>query len=75
MIVRQLKQISRAAEIVQPTTSVQIVRDPNDNPIVECAVEGKADMIVSLDKDLLALKSYEGIPVLHIADLLATLGL
>lgn len=74
MIVRQLKQISRAAEIVQPTTSVQIVRDPNDNPIVECAVEGKADMIVSLDKDLLALKAYEGIPVLHIADLLATLG-
>lgn len=74
MIVRQLKQISRAADIIQPTTSLQVVRDPKDNPIVECAVDGKADMLVSIDKDLLALKVYDNIPILHVADLLATLG-
>lgn len=74
MIVRQLKQICRAADIIQPTTSLQVVRDPKDNPIVECAVDGKADMLVSIDKDLLALKVYDNIPILHVADLLATLG-
>ena len=73
-IVRQLKQISRAADMIQPTTSLQVVRDPKDNPIVECAVDGKADMLVSIDKDLLALKVYDNIPILHVADLLATLG-
>ena len=73
-IVQRLKQISRAADIVQPTTSFQVIRDPKDNPIVECAVDGKAVMIVSLDKDLLALKSYNNIPVLHVVELLRTLG-
>ncbi|MFN0086642.1 MAG: putative toxin-antitoxin system toxin component, PIN family [Blastocatellia bacterium] len=73
-IVRRLKQISRAADIIQPATFLQIVRDPEDNPILECAVDGNADMIVSLDKDLLTLKAYDNIPILHVADLLVTLG-
>lgn len=73
-IVQRLKQISRAADIIQPTTKLQVVRDPNDNPIVECAVDGRADLIVSLDKDLLTLKSYNNIPVLHVVGLLRTLG-
>lgn len=60
--------------MIQPTTSLQVVRDPKDNPIIECAVDGKADMLVSIDKDLLALKVYDNIPILHVADLLATLG-
>jgi putative PIN family toxin of toxin-antitoxin system len=73
-ITQRLKDIAHIAEIIQPTTSLQIVRDPNDDPIVECAVDGKADMIVSLDKDLLTLKAYNNIPVLHVVDLLRILG-
>lgn len=73
-VTRRLKEIAHIAEIIQPTTSLQVVRDPNDNPIVECAVDGKADMIVSLDKDLLTLKAYNNIPVLHVVELLRTLG-
>lgn len=73
-ITRQLKDIAHIAEIVQPTTSIQVVRDPKDDPIVECAVDGKADMIVSLDKDLLTLKAYNNIPILHVVDLLRILG-
>lgn len=71
---RRLKQISRAADIIQPTTSLQVVRDPKDDPIVECAVDGKADMVVSLDNDLLTLKAYNNIPILHVVDLLRILG-
>lgn len=73
-IVRRLKQISRAADIIQPTTSLQVVRDPKDNPIVECAVDGNAGMIISLDKDLLTLKVYNNIPILHVVDLRHILG-
>jgi putative PIN family toxin of toxin-antitoxin system len=71
---RRLKQISRAADIIQPTTSLQVVRDPKDNPIVECAVDGNASMIISLDKDLLTLRIYDNIPIRHVVDLRHILG-
>lgn len=73
-VTRRLKDIAHIAEIVQPTTSLQVVRDPKDDAIVECAVDGKAGMIVSLDKDLLTLKAYDNIPILHVVDLLRALG-
>ena len=73
-ILQRLKEIAHTAEIVQPTTKLQVVRDPNDNPIVECAVDGRVDLIVSLDNDLLDLKAYDNIPMLHVVDLLRTLG-
>jgi uncharacterized protein len=74
IITQQLKDIAHIAEIIQPTLSLRVVRDPKDNPIVECAVAGKADLIVSLDNDLLALKVYNNIPMLHVVDLLRTLS-
>ncbi len=41
-----------------------ICRDPNDDMILECAVAANADVIISGDKDLLALDQYEGIRIL-----------
>jgi putative PIN family toxin of toxin-antitoxin system len=41
-----------------------ICRDPNDDMVLECAVLAKADFIISGDKDLLSLGSYEGIRIL-----------
>jgi putative PIN family toxin of toxin-antitoxin system len=38
-----------------------IVRDPNDDMIVACAVAAKVDFLVSRDKDLLTIGSYEAI--------------
>jgi putative PIN family toxin of toxin-antitoxin system len=40
-----------------------VTRDPKDDAIVACAVEGEADYIVSCDQDLLILEEYEGIQV------------
>jgi len=40
-----------------------VTRDPKDDAVVACAVEGKADYVVSGDQDLLALGEYEGIQV------------
>jgi putative PIN family toxin of toxin-antitoxin system len=41
-----------------------ICRDPKDDFIPECAVTGNADLIVTGDKDLLSLVSYEATKIL-----------
>ena len=38
-------------------------RDGKDDAIVACALEGKADFVVSRDQDLLVLGDYEGIRI------------
>mgnify|MGYP000400864207 CR=1 FL=1 len=49
---------------VAPEDRLHLVpQDPTDDKFVECAVAGKADYVVSGDKHLLALGSYEGIQV------------
>lgn len=40
-------------------------RDPKDDKFLACAVEGKADYVVSGDADLLVLGSFRGIPVIR----------
>jgi len=40
-----------------------VTRDPKDDAVVACAVEGRADLIISGDEDLLTLGDYEGIQV------------
>jgi putative PIN family toxin of toxin-antitoxin system len=57
---------------IEPVT---VVRDPKDNMILECAVGCAADLIVTNDDDLLALKDYEGVGIMNIRDFLRTLGL
>ena len=43
---------------------IDLTADPDDNRILECAVDGKADLIVSNDHHLLALKEWERIPII-----------
>ncbi|HRJ42874.1 MAG: putative toxin-antitoxin system toxin component, PIN family [Caldilineaceae bacterium] len=45
--------------------------DPDDEQILACAVEGRADLIVSGDRHLLALGNFRGIPILLPRDFLA----
>jgi uncharacterized protein len=40
------------------------VSDETDNRLLEAAVEGEADYVISGDKELLALGAFEGIPIL-----------
>lgn len=53
---------------------INLVRDPKDNMVIECAVACEADLIVTNDDDLLALKSYESIGIASIRDFVRTLG-
>lgn len=71
LIIRRLRVMRRAAaEIVRPVQSLSVLADEPDNRILECAIAGKADVIVTGDRGLLDLKSYEGIAIVRLADFL-----
>jgi putative PIN family toxin of toxin-antitoxin system len=73
--IRRLKALTKAAEIVNPQLTLDVIReDPPDNRILECAVEGRAHLIVSGDRHLRRLKIYQGIPIVRPTDFLRTLG-
>ena len=46
-----------------PRVTVAVCRDPDDNRILECALEAEAQVIVTGDTDLLRLSPYEGIAI------------
>jgi len=63
--------LMKLAENVSPTVKLDIIKaDPTDNIILECAVAGNADYIVSGDKHLLDLKEFSGIQILKPAEFL-----
>jgi len=64
-IVPLIRQIRSVVTIVYPQQKIITSRDPDDNKILECAIEVGAEVIVSLDKDLLVLKEYEGVKIIH----------
>lgn len=66
-------QVSRIAEIVRPAERLSVISDEPDSRILECAVEGEADLIVSGDHHLLELVTYHGVRVVRPAELLAEL--
>jgi len=51
-----------------------IADDPADDMILACALEGKADCIVSGDHHLLDLKNYQGVQIVSPAELLKMIG-
>ena len=72
---RRLKLLVRMGEIVTPQSTLHVIlHDPDDNRILECAVEGQAHLIVSGNRDLRRLKVYQGIPIVTPTDFLRTLG-
>ena len=63
------------ATSVTPTESMTACRDPDDNKILEAAVAGKADYIVTDDKDLRILSPLRGIEIVTVRRFLRKLGI
>jgi putative PIN family toxin of toxin-antitoxin system len=69
-ITAALKLISRAATIVRPGRTITVLDDQPDNRILESAVTGQSDVIVTGDQHLLKLRTFEGIAIMRVADFL-----
>jgi putative PIN family toxin of toxin-antitoxin system len=63
--------ITDTARTVKPAVQLEVIKeDPDDDRILECAVASGSDYIVTGDKDLLRLKSYDSIQILSVSDFL-----
>lgn len=68
---RSLAEIQALAEVITPQDlPTPICRDPDDDQILALALAAQADLIVSGDKDLLDLHSFQNIPILTPAEAL-----
>ena len=60
------RRLSDISENIKPGIKLDIIKErESDNRILECAVYGDANLIVSGDKHLLKLKSYKNIPIVR----------
>lgn len=61
-------------KVVEPRSRIDVVKeDPEDNRVLECAVEAKADYIITGDRHLLGLKDFQGIRIVRAGELLGEL--
>lgn len=60
--------------MVEPQRAIIASRDPDDDRVLEAAVAGDAQYIVTGDADFLALGSFEGITILTPAAFLGVIG-
>lgn len=60
-------KLESVAQMVKPDLVLDVVKDdPDDNRVLECAWAGRADYVVSGDRHLLGLASYEGILIITV---------
>lgn len=67
---RFLRQLRRRAELVQIVQVVRECRDPDDDKILEVALNGRADIIITGDAELLAMNPWREIAIVTSADYL-----
>ncbi len=68
---KTIEEIVAISTIVEPKKKLKVIKeDPEDNKILECALEGKVNCIITKDNHLLKLKEYESIKILTPEDFL-----
>ena len=58
------------ADVVEPSQSIDVLADPPDNRILECAVAADAQTIVTGDRAMLALEDYQGTRIVSLREYL-----
>lgn len=59
-----LQRLLALVEVVEVIQLIRASRDPQDDAFLEVAVNGRADTLISGDRDLLSLHPFRGIPIL-----------
>jgi putative PIN family toxin of toxin-antitoxin system len=67
---RVIEEIRSFAILVFPIEVIHRCQDEADNRVLECALEGQADAIVTGDRQLLNLAEFKNIPILSLSALL-----
>jgi len=62
--------LSELGELVNPGGRVNILRDEPDNRILDCAIYGKADFLVTADKEMLQLREHKGVKIISLKEYL-----
>jgi uncharacterized protein len=62
--------LSDLALFVKPRRRLHVVKDEPDNRILECALAGRAEAIVTGDHALLKLREYDGVRIISLRDYL-----
>lgn len=60
--------VSGIAEVAEPRSPVDVFPGSADNRVLECAVAAGAELIVTGDKEILSLGSYEGIRIVSLRE-------
>jgi len=60
--------LSELGELVKPIKTIKVFEDAPDNRILECAIHGKADVLVTGDKGMLQLREYEAIKIISLKE-------
>ena len=63
-----LQRVASIVEIVEVLQAVRASRDPKDDKFLEAAVNGRANVLVTGDRDLLDLNPFRGIAIVTPAD-------
>lgn len=59
-----IRLLGRVGEIVSIIYTTHACRDPKDDMLLDLAVNGSADLVVTGDRDLLVLNPFRGIPII-----------
>ncbi len=62
--------LSELGELVKPIQRISIFKDDPDKRILECAIHGKADALVTGDKEILRLREYKDIKIISLKEYL-----
>jgi putative PIN family toxin of toxin-antitoxin system len=61
---QRVSRLLSTAELVMIIERIAVCRDPTDDKFLELAVNGRADMVVTGDLDLLVLNPFRNIPII-----------
>lgn len=65
-----LEALVRESDMIEITESVRVCRDPEDDFVLELAVNGNASCIITGDADLLVLNPFRGVQIPTTSDFL-----
>jgi putative PIN family toxin of toxin-antitoxin system len=66
-----VREYAQRCQIVAVHSRIQACRDARDNKFLELALDGRADLILTGDQDLLTMSPFRGIPILSPTQYLA----